>query len=111
MSSSDDQNGDSGEVTLKDLFRVINTRFSELRADMNDRFDKVNAKLDAHTDELEGIRKAVDELPSLASVENLEDGQAGIKRDTEALRKDVRQLAADQRKIISRLDRAGIPAE
>jgi hypothetical protein len=131
--STDDQNPQ--QATIQDIFRVV----TALRAENAARFDAVenmvaaaNAKLDghsaglaylraksdehsvlldAHSGELEAIRQVVDGLPTMGSVTSLEDGQISIKRDTEAVRKEVRQIAAEQRKFASRLDRAGIPAE
>jgi hypothetical protein len=59
--------------------------------------DEHSVLLDALSGELEAIRQVVDGLPTLGSVTRLEDGQISIKRDTEAVRKEVRQIAAEQR--------------
>jgi hypothetical protein len=70
----------------------------------------MTGRFDEQAAELAAIRKVVDELPPMDAVTALEDGQAAIKRDTEALRKQVRQVTAELGKVTSRLDRAHIPA-
>lgn len=87
---------ENDQKTLQDLFRVIN----EMRGDMNTRFDEAAA-------ERQAMRDVIDSLPTFDQVAALEAQTSGIA----PLRKQVHKLEADVGKVISRLDRAYIPAE
>ena len=71
-----------------------------MRGEMNKRFDEAAA-------ERQAMRDVIDTLPTFDQVAALEAQTSGIA----PLRKQVRKVDADIAKVISRLDRAGVPAE
>ena len=108
---------DPEKATIGDLFRLMTEMRSEnaeMRADLSsvkstvedhtDRLDGIDAKLDTAAAERQAIRQTVDSLPTFEQVVTVEHGVASLQSDSKAVRSEVRKLA-------TRMDRAGIPAE
>jgi len=126
MSENDETQGQTpAEVTLQDLWRHISGMESRLRGEiqgvrteMNERFDgqdkelaAVTTKLDIHTGELEAIRSVVDDLASHKDVVNAERRIGTLAGEVNGMSTEIKKLDGNVRKLISRVDRAGIPAE
>lgn len=100
--TKENQTPEGGPIdeTLKAIFRVMN----EMRSENAQFRDDVKG-------ELQAIRVAVDDLPNMSMVTAVEDRLKSVQADTDATRRDVRQANGQLAKVISRLDRAHIPAE
>lgn len=109
------------QTTLQDLFRVMNemrAEQKELRAEQKDMRSEMNARFDKQDSELSAIRTTVDTLPSFEMVAEIESRQQVIEGDLKAVRSSQNQISGQQRQVMSkidravtRIDRAGIPAE
>lgn len=89
------------DEVAKRVLEALEPRLDQI----DERFDKLEAKLDTHTGELEGIRTVVDTLPSYEMVESIETAQNRMVEDLAAARSSQQKATTFQRQTVSRLDR------
>lgn len=93
------------DITTDDLMGAILALGSKI-----DALDtKVEAGFKEASDERQAIRTVVDDLPGMSDMKAVEGDVVAVKSKMDAMHKDVRQIASEQRRIVSRLDRAKVP--